>query len=80
MPRTSSELILLVLGREKRKISPSSRIRRGRESKLELNTTNTDKSMESIKEQITPSTSRKRRRTKSGEARRIPLDVPENIL
>ena len=33
-----------------------------------VNTTNTDKSMESIKEQITSSTSRKRRRTRSGEA------------
>ena len=43
-----------------------------------VNTTNTDKSMESLKEQIAPS--RKRRRTRSGEARRIMLAVPENIL
>ena len=45
-----------------------------------VNTTNTDKSMESIKELITPSMSRKRRRSRSGEARRILLEVPENIL
>ena len=45
-----------------------------------VNTTNTDKSMESLKEQILPSSSRKRRRTRSGEARLIPLQVPENIL
>ena len=45
-----------------------------------VNTTNTDKSMESLKEQILPSSSRKRRRTRSGEARMIPLQVPENIL
>ena len=45
-----------------------------------VNTTNTDKSMESLKEQILPSTSRKRRRTRSGEARLITLQVPENIL
>ena len=45
-----------------------------------VNTTNTDKSMESLKEQILPSTSRKRRRTRSGEARLIPLEVLENIL
>ena len=33
-----------------------------------VNTTNTDKSMESIKEQITPFMPREKRRTKSGEA------------
>ena len=44
------------------------------------NTTNTDKSMESLVEQISSSLSRKRRRTRSGEVRTITLEVPENIL
>ena len=45
-----------------------------------VNTTNTDKSMESLQEQIAPSTSRKRRRTRSGEAQTVMLDVPKNNL
>ena len=45
-----------------------------------VNTTNTDKSMESLVEQMTSSSSRKRRRTRSGEARTITLEVPEDIL
>ena len=43
-------------------------------------TTDTDKSMESLLEQIGHPTSRKRRRTRSGEVRTITLEVPENIL
>ena len=45
-----------------------------------VNTDNTDKSMESLLEQIGHPTSRKRRRTRSGEVRTITLEVPENIL
>ena len=45
-----------------------------------VNTTNTDKSIESLLEQIGHPTSRKRRRTRSGEVRTITLEVPENIL
>ena len=43
-------------------------------------TTDTDKSMESLLQQIGHPTSRKRRRTRSGEVRTITLEVPENIL
>ena len=43
-----------------------------------VNTTNTDKSMESLQEQIAPR--RKRRRTRSGEAQTVMLEVPKNIL
>ena len=45
-----------------------------------VNTTNTEKSMESLQEQIAPSTSRKRRRTRFGEAQTVMLEVPKNIL
>ena len=45
-----------------------------------VNTTNTDKSMESLQEQIAPSTSRKRQRTRSGEAQTGMLKASKNIL
>ena len=41
-----------------------------------VNTTNTDKSIEALLEQIGHPTSRKRRRTRSGGVRTIALEVP----
>ena len=45
-----------------------------------VNITNTEKSMESLQEQIAPSTSSKRQRTRFGEAQIVMLEVPKNIL
>ena len=52
----------------------------GADKSTQTTDTDTDKSMESLLQQIGHPTSRKRRRTRSGEVRTITLEVPENIL